>query len=407
MYEKVNNMGVRKILVADDEELNRDYLSHLLKPHYEVVAVGNGEQAIEAAVSDAPSLILLDIQMPGIDGYETCRRLKEQSQTRDCPVIFVSSKNQDEEILKGYAVGASDYFVKPFKPDELRVKVQKNIELHDQQEKLEQQLDDANKTAFQALTDTSAYGAINLFLLNSLKCSDGETLAETLLETTMSWGLDCCLQIRVPDRVINRSGGNRISPIEERVLSATANQGRIHDFGARTVFNDAHCSLLVKNMPVDDQARYGTYKDYLARLIEGVEGRVCALIAEQTVRMRTTQLRAVFDFLLQTLRHIQNQNYKLRLGSAGIVEQMLEELNLTIDELGVVNDLTEDSEAKLLRVGEDCLTRTNSLFSKGLQFNEQVECLVTLFEQTLVKRELSDADLEALMTSLKVPVVST
>ena len=322
-----------------------------------------------------------------------------------------------QNILQEEPVGERDrffmYFLKelgiekdkPFKPDELRVKVQQNISLHSQREEMAQQLNEANKAAFQALTDTSAYGAINLFLLSVLKCDSYEALAQSLFETTMAWGLNCCLQIRVPGNTLNLSDRNKTSPIEERVLSATVTQGRIHDFGARTVYNDKHCSLLVKNMPVEDEIRYGNYKDYIARLIEGVEGRVCALIAEQTVKMRTNQLREVFDFLLKTLMHIQKQNYKLRVGSADIVEQMMEDLVLTIDELGRMNDLSEDSEARLLNVGKTCLNDTNGLFSKGLQFNEQVNRLVELFEQTLEKQELTDTDLEILMTSLEIPVV--
>lgn len=399
-------MNVKRVLVADDEELSRELLTHLLSPQYDVVAVENGEQTIKAVASEPPSLVLLDIQMPGIDGYETCRRLKQDARTSDCPVIFVSAKHEDKEILKGYEVGAADYLVKPIKPDELRFKVQQNIEYDEKRQALESRLTEANKMAFQALTDTSAYGAINLFLISALKCDSFDALAALLFETTSSWGLNCSLQIQVPDETLNFSDVGQVSPIEERVLSATIDRGRIHDFGARSVFADRHCSLLIKNMPIDDEVRYGNYKDYIARLIEGIEGRVCALLAEQTVRHRTEQLRKVLEFLLQTFRNIQTQNSQLRVGSATIVEQMLEDLNLTIDELGVVNDISEDSEARLLNVGEVCLNRTNALFSKGLKFNEQVESLISLFEQTLMREQITDQELATLIDSLAIPEVA-
>ena len=399
-------MGTKRILVVDDEELSRDYLAHLLASHYEVVTVDNGEQAIQAASDDPAALVLLDVQMPGIDGYETCRRLKRNEQTAHCPVIFVSAHQQDEEILKGYEAGAADYFIKPFKPGELQVKVQQNIDLDEQRKALAQQLGDANKTALQALTDTSAYGAINLFLLEALKCDSFTSLAEKLFETTTTWGLQCVLQIRSEYETGEYTDQGQVSPIVKRVLSATAHQGRIRDFGKRTVFNDRHCSLLVKNMPLDDEVRYGNYKDYIARLIEGIEGRVIALINEHQVRQKSGQLRKVLDFILQTFRHIQHQNQTLRIGSASIVEQMLEDLNLTIDELGKVNDLSEESEAKVLAVGETCLEETNQLFSRGLKFNEQVESMVNLFEQTLTQAELTEKNLNALISSLTIPEVS-
>ncbi len=399
-------MNAKRILVVDDEELNREYLTHLLSPHYDVTAVNDGEQAIQAASDDLPSLILLDIQMPGIDGYETCKRLKQDNQTHDCPIIFVSSNDREEEILKGYEVGAADYFVKPFQPDELQIKVQHNIEIDDQRKTLAQQLGDANKTAFQALTDTSAYGAMNLFLLESMKCNAIPKLAELLFETTVNWGLHSALQIISDGEAFYFSDSGQVSPMEKRVLAATRGKGRIQDFGVRTVYSDKHCSLLVKNMPLDDEVRYGNYKDYIARLIEGVEGRVVALVNEHRVSRRTAQLRNVLDFLLQTFRHIQEQNQVLRLGSANIVEQMLEDLNLTIDELGVSNDLSEDSEARVMGVGQACLNRTNQLFSQGLKFNEQVEALIKLFHETLKNPELTDANLNSLIESLVLPDVS-
>ncbi|VAW77660.1 hypothetical protein MNBD_GAMMA15-1459 [hydrothermal vent metagenome] len=399
-------MEAKRILVVDDEELNREYLTHLLSSHYDVTAVSDGEQAIQAASDAPPSLILLDIQMPGIDGYETCKRLKEDSRTHDCPVIFVSSNDQEEEILKGYEVGAADYFVKPFKSDELQIKVQHNIEIDDQRKTMAQQLGDANKTAFQAMTDTSAYGAMNIFLLDSLKCDDIPRLAELLFETTTNWGLRCALQTHSDEGVSYYSETGQVSPMEERVLTVTRDKERIQDFGSRTVFSDKHCSLLVKNMPLDDEVRYGNYKDYIARLIEGVEGRIVALINEHSVERRTAQLRNVLDFLLQTFRHIQEQNQGLRLGSATIVEQMLEELNLTIDELGISNDLTDNSEAKIMKVGETCLGRTNQLFSQGLKFNEQVDALIKLFHDALQNPELSDTSLSTLIESLSLPEVS-
>ena len=399
-------MNTKRILVVDDEELNREYLSHLLSAHYAVTTVDSGEQAIRVAGEDPPSLVLLDIKMPGMDGYETCQRLKEDERTQACPVIFVSSNDHEEEILRGYTVGAADYFIRPFKPDELQIKVRQNIEIDESRKALSQQLEEANRTAFQALTDTSAYGAINLFLLGALKCASFPALAEKLFETTTAWGLQCVLQIRTETHTGNHSDSGQVSQIEERVLSATMDRGRIHDFGCRTVFSDRHCSLLVKNMPLDDEVRYGNYKDYIARLIEGVEGRVIALINEQQVKQRTTQLRKLLDFILQTFRHIQQQNQTIRVGSASIVEQMLEDLGLTIDEIGAANELSEDSESKVLAVGEVCLEQTSQLFSRGLKFNEQVEAMINLFEQTLGGKELTDSGLETLISSLTIPSVA-
>ncbi len=140
-----------RILVVDDEELNRDFLVHLLNDEFEMMVAGDGEQALKTAVDNVPDLILLDIQMPVLDDYEICRQLKQNEATRNSPVIFISSNTQEEEILKGYEAGAVDYFVKPFKQDELKLKIQQNIDLRNQHKAFEERLNEANKVAFQAL----------------------------------------------------------------------------------------------------------------------------------------------------------------------------------------------------------------------------------------------------------------
>ena len=125
----------QKILVVDDERFNINVLVDLLKPNYKMMAAINGEQALKAARSSSPpDLILLDIMMPEIDGYEVCRQLKLDGATRDIPVIFVTAMGQEEDETKGLDIGAADYLTKPISPAivEARVKTQlalkKNME---------------------------------------------------------------------------------------------------------------------------------------------------------------------------------------------------------------------------------------------------------------------------------------
>ena len=86
---------------------------------FEVVLTQNGEEAIERASVENPDLILLDVRMPKMSGYEACRRLKEDPSTRDIPIVFLSAKGQEREIEEGFDSGALEYIVKPFAPDDL------------------------------------------------------------------------------------------------------------------------------------------------------------------------------------------------------------------------------------------------------------------------------------------------
>lgn len=104
------------ILVVDDTPDNLALMMDLLKDAYKVKLANNGERALKLAGSESPDLILLDIMMPGMDGYEVCRQLKAQLQTRDIPVIFLTAKTEIEDEKRGLEMGAVDYLSKPVSP---------------------------------------------------------------------------------------------------------------------------------------------------------------------------------------------------------------------------------------------------------------------------------------------------
>jgi DNA-binding response OmpR family regulator len=118
-------MAGEKILVVDDSKVNVKMLDEYLRNGYEVVKAYNGEEALRKVKDSPPDLILLDIIMPGIDGYEVCERLKADPRTSFIPIVMVTSLEKEEERIKGLELGAEDYIVKPFSPGELRARVQR------------------------------------------------------------------------------------------------------------------------------------------------------------------------------------------------------------------------------------------------------------------------------------------
>lgn len=117
-----------KVLIVDDTPENIQVLMGTLKDQYAIVAAINGEKALRMAVADpGPDLILLDIMMPGMDGFEVCSRLKADPATRDIPVIFLSALDDTANKVKGFASGAVDYISKPFQPEEVHVRVKTHL----------------------------------------------------------------------------------------------------------------------------------------------------------------------------------------------------------------------------------------------------------------------------------------
>ena len=113
-----------KILVAEDERDIRDLITFTLRfAGHDVVTAINGEEALDKTFQENPDLVLLDVRMPRMTGYETCRRIKADKNTQHIPVVFLSAKGQESEVQAGLDAGAVEYILKPFSPDQLTARV--------------------------------------------------------------------------------------------------------------------------------------------------------------------------------------------------------------------------------------------------------------------------------------------
>jgi CheY-like chemotaxis protein len=118
----------KKILIVDDHERLRMLVLATFKGNddYHMIEAGSGEDAVQLATSENPDLILMDLMMPGkLDGLEATRILKDNQNTKDIPIVFLTAKGQESDIDQGYQAGANDYIIKPFSPTELIQKVEK------------------------------------------------------------------------------------------------------------------------------------------------------------------------------------------------------------------------------------------------------------------------------------------
>ncbi len=120
-----------KILIAEDERDIRDLITFTLGfAGYEVVAAANGEEAVNLARQEVPDLVLMDVRMPRMTGYEACNVMKADEKLKDIPIIFLSAKGQDSEIQAGLQAGAIEYLLKPFAPDQLTARIQAVLAQH-------------------------------------------------------------------------------------------------------------------------------------------------------------------------------------------------------------------------------------------------------------------------------------
>jgi len=133
--------SAHRILVVDDEDDLLELVRYnLAKEGYEVVCVGSGEEALKVARKDPPDLIVLDLMLPAVDGLEVCRRLKGDARTREVPIVMLTAKSEESDMIAGLDRGADDYIAKPFSPRVLTARIKALLRRHDAQRQAEAEL---------------------------------------------------------------------------------------------------------------------------------------------------------------------------------------------------------------------------------------------------------------------------
>ncbi len=146
--------GKKNLLIVDDVPDNIKVLGEVLKDDYDITIATGGEKALKIAMKKAqPDLILLDIIMPEMDGYEVCSRLKAYIQTRNIPIIFITSRDDDIDEIKGLELGAADFITKPFRPAIIKARIRTQLEIVHLRKQLEDVVKDRTETLLDILRE--------------------------------------------------------------------------------------------------------------------------------------------------------------------------------------------------------------------------------------------------------------
>lgn len=354
------------ILIVDDIPDNLMLLECLLDDDYETQTAASGQECLDhLAENEAPSLMLLDVRMPEMNGFELCEKLKSDRKTKAVPIIFVTAETGQEEKLKGYEVGADDFISKPFDQDELCAKVRRSIKSGIELEDAQQKAKYARDAAMLAMNTSSDLGEIIQFMEASASCNDFNALAIKLLDITKGFGLVACFQFHHNGMVFNIGNGCDDGTVESRMMLEARKRGKIVGTGQRAFFNQEHVSMLIKNMPIDDDEAAGRFRDNLSVLVNAAENvsRAIALaeeVAEQrrggiqsAINTSHSELEKVSDMvqghnqqLYQTLDGIRSE-FEENLLSLGLTEQQEEHLLALFEEGFRQLETTKDTEAKI------------------------------------------------------------
>lgn len=373
------------VLVIDDDKITHAFIKRALEGTYELHFVFSGEEGLEKIADINPDIVLLDVEMPGKNGYEVCELLKSSKVSKDIPVIFLSSHSTLRERMQGFEAGADDYIVKPFQPEDLKAKLQVTSRYQVIEQALTVQVEEAQKAAYAALSGSSDLGQAIYFIERCHNVADMEGLAQEFFNISNNMKLNCTLVIQSNDEeVFYSSKFNVVPPLESELISTLRNEKRFFDFGCRTQINYQNISLLIKNMPLDDMDRYGRIKDLFPAMLSAADTKINQLDTFNAIKDQANELTKSFSLVSKALNRVKGSVKDNQDGAITIMHDMLKELDHELPRMG----LEDDQEQYLINRIDLSITDAHNTVSITKEITKYFDIIVNDFERQTDKQHL-------------------
>ncbi|MDH5516966.1 MAG: response regulator [Gammaproteobacteria bacterium] len=383
------------VLIIDDDKISHSFIKRALKDNYKLSHTYSGEEGLEKAAVLTPEIILLDIEMPGMNGYEVCEILKASDSTKHTPIIFLSSLSSLTSRMQGFEAGADDYIVKPFQPEDLNAKLQVVGRYRRTEISLTHQVVEAQKTAYSAIAGNSDLGQAMSFIEQCHWVTNYNQLAEAFFRISSYLNLTCTLVITNDNEEHFFSSTNHaVPPLESELISTLRHEGRFFDFGCRTQINYQNISLLIKNMPLDDMERYGRIKDIFPAMLSTADSKINQLETLKTINNHSDQLSQSFKTVTTALNKIKTSIEESQRTGINILRDMLNELDNELPRMG----LEDDQEQYLINTIDTAITESEQATAVSKQLSDYFSLILKDLEQQLDKQQQLQTSLTDLIS---------
>ena len=368
-------------------------LAAQLDSSFNALVTQDQTECLQALKNDNYQLVLIDMNCPALSVFDVCQQIKSETGT---PVIFVTASENNEERLAAYDCGADDYLLIDDLVAELNGRLERIIINKIANDQLKKQLAQANEMAFIAMSDTSDLGVNIQFLLDVSNCSNLDQLGMRLFQALQSYGINCSLQMRSQFAVKNMEANGMAKSLESQLLSEMKNQGRYVDFGKRSVMNYESVSLLVKNMPIDDEKKYGAIKDNVFSLLQGADARISALDTLGNLALEKHLVRSLTLKMKDLMSSIDDSYQGVMKDIANVVEEMADSIEGSMQYLG----MDEAQEKSLHETIETGISNTNKVFSDGLKLDKDLQSFLEYIENLFKAESIKPAQMQKIIDSL-------
>lgn len=357
------------IFIVEDDPASARLLEMALEDEARVEIFSKAEDCLERIEAVLPVAFFLDVNLPGIDGFELCRRLREHDRAAEIPVIFVSGHVGIDARVQGYEVGAHDFIFKPLDVTELRTKTSLLLKTRRERASLENQLEETDMLTSLVLSNMDEYAVLLKYLRALNSCLDEHEIAQLTHDMLRGFGLSGGVQLRLPGETLTTTAHGPASPIIVSIIGHVRHMGRIFEFRKHGVYNFERITLIIDNMPISDPERCGRLRDHLAIAIETADARLAGLLATRTNALADSNLQQTLSILQASISELSTHHDQAQEVGNTIMSELLDELRIVFSHLGMnllqeesILDLVEQSARRLIRA-IDANASTQAAFS--------------------------------------------
>lgn len=358
-----------KVFVVDDDAFVLDIIRGILEPACEVETFDSVESCAPRLETAKPDMFLLDVRMPGIDGYAFCRQIKDDAGLRHIPVTFVSGQDTIDARLKGYDAGGEDFIVKPFQAEEVLRKVKIAQQIARDKRALTSQLEDSELLSSLVMANMDEYAILVRFMRELISWETEQEIASGILDMLRRYRLDGVVQTRISQRTLTLSAQGANLPLEASILSHVKSMDRIFEFRNRSVHNFERLTMMINNLPLNDPDYCGRLRDHLCIAAEAAEARLRAIETEEANRRSQTGIQSALERVRTMTASLHQAHLRDRATSSELFVRMEQSLSNAFVHLG----MSEDQERHLGDLVHRFMKELVELLDRGEETHEALQ----------------------------------
>ena len=361
-------------MIIDDSPSDIEMLMETFRGEFALVAATSMDDGITILSSfDKPEVIILDINMPGMDGFDACDTIKNRPDLADIDILFLSSNDSTDSIIQGFGSGAVDYIVKPYNPEVLKIKIRNIIELRKKNKALQKSKDLADDLVHTVMSKSGSLGIVVNFLRSTFTVPTLKELLESTVDAFFLNGLNVVVYFKTDNFRDAMSSSGEPTLLEADLLDRLCgHEAPFIEHNGKLFIIQKHIVVLIKNFP-EVEAKSSGLRDYAMILLEGANSRINQLANSSSRHIGNVRKlgESVYNAKHQ-LDDIHERHEKLKEKNIQVLDHMASSLEHSLFSMG----LSDEQEKEISGIIGAGINETLSLIDDTIKTDDEIKNII-------------------------------